>query len=79
MLLCPVEIDLAAAHRFERAFHPERADVDMSKYQGDEQNGDDRVDDLSDLHVGNVRSVKREQQAAKPDTETAMPAKSESQ
>ena len=25
MLFCPVEIDLAAAHGFERAFHPERA------------------------------------------------------
>src|SRR5882724_10579486 len=41
----PVEIDLAGAHRIERAFHPDRADVDVRQHGGDEEHRDHGVDD----------------------------------
>src|SRR3982074_1094831 len=62
VLLGPVEIDLAGAHGLERAFHPKRADIDVRKDHGDEQNGYDGVDDLRHLHVGDIGSVERKQQ-----------------
>ncbi len=62
MLLRPVEIDLPGAHGLERTLHPERADIDVSKDQGDEQNGYNGVDDLRQLHLGDVRSVEGKQQ-----------------
>ena len=43
VLFRPVEIDLAGAHGLERAFHAERADIDVGEDQGDEENGDDGV------------------------------------
>ena len=62
MLPRPVEIDLARAHGFERAFHPERADIDMRQNQRDEQNGDNCVGYLRELHVGDVGAVEWKQQ-----------------
>ena len=62
MFLRPVEIDLSGPHGLERAFHPERADIDVAKDQRDEQNGDDGVHDLRDLHVEDIRAEKRKQQ-----------------
>src|SRR5262249_27062336 len=40
MLLRPVVIHLASPHRLERALHSERADIDVTWDQGDEQHGD---------------------------------------
>src|SRR5437870_1692961 len=40
----PVQIHLARSHRLERAFHPDRADIDVSQHGGDEQHGDDGMD-----------------------------------
>src|ERR1700704_4602754 len=62
MLLGPVVIDLAGAHGLERALHSKRADIDVTEDQGDEQDGDDAVHDLRDLHSGDVGDVEREQQ-----------------
>ena len=78
MLLRPVEIDLAAAHGLECTFHPEGADIDVAKDQRDEQNCDDGMYDLRQLHLGNVSSEKGNS-SKKPDTETAMPPAMESQ
>src|ERR1700758_533463 len=62
MLLYPVEIDLTGSHSLEGAFHAERANVNMTEDQGDEEHGDDGVQDLRDLHPEDVRDVEREQQ-----------------
>src|SRR6516225_9413065 len=62
MLLRPVEIDLTGSHSLEGAFHAERADVNMTEDQGDEEHGDDGVQDLRDLHSEDVCDVEREQQ-----------------
>jgi hypothetical protein len=62
MLLRPVEIDLSGAHGFERALHPERADIDVTQNQGDEQNSHDGMYYLRQLHLGDVSSERRKQQ-----------------
>src|SRR5262245_13717551 len=62
MFLCPIVINLAGPHRLERALHSERADIDVTEDQGDEQHRDDGVHHLRDLHSGDVRDVEREQQ-----------------
>src|SRR5258708_780721 len=62
MLLCPVEIDLPGTHGLERALHPERADIDVSQDQRDEQDGHDGMHDLRELHLGDIGSIKRKQQ-----------------
>ena len=62
MLLCPVEIDLAGPHSLEGALHAERADVDVSNDNRDEENSDYGVYDLRDLHPRNIRHVERKQQ-----------------
>ena len=62
MLSRPVEIDLARAHGFERTFHSERADIDVGQNQRDEQNGDDCVGCLRELHVGDIGAVEWKQQ-----------------
>src|SRR5580704_17418624 len=62
MLLGPVEIDAAGAHGFKHAFHPEGADVDVTEDDRDEENGNQAMHDLGELHSGNVRHVEREQQ-----------------
>jgi hypothetical protein len=62
MLLGPIEIDFAGPHGLERALHSERADIDVTKDQGDEQDRDDAVHHLRDLHAGDVGDVEREQQ-----------------
>ncbi len=62
MLFRPVEIYVAGAHGLKRTFHPECADINVAKYQRDEQRGHDGVDDLGDLHVRDVRSEKWKQQ-----------------
>src|SRR5258707_4289957 len=50
VLLGPVDIDLASPHGFEGTLHSKRADIDVTKNQGDEQHGDDTVHHLGDLH-----------------------------
>src|SRR5258708_21668223 len=55
MLLRPVEIDLAGRHGLERALHSERTDVDMTNDHRNEQDGDNGVYDLRDLHPPQVR------------------------
>src|SRR6266849_229515 len=60
MLLGPVVVDLAGAHGLECALHSKRADIDVTEDQGDEQNGDDAVHHLRDLHPGDVGDVERE-------------------
>ena len=62
MLLRPVEIDLAGSHGLERTFHAERADVDMSEDHGDEEDGDDSMHNLRDLHSEDVSHVERKEQ-----------------
>ena len=62
MFLRPVVIDLAGPHRLERALHSERADIDVTEDQSDEQHGNDAVHYLRDLHSGDVGDVEREQQ-----------------
>ena len=62
MFLSPVDIHFARAHRFERALHPKRADVDVGKDQRNEQHGDDGMHHLRKLHLGDVGFVKRKQQ-----------------
>src|SRR6476469_9937818 len=62
MFLGPVEIDFAGAHRLERALHSEGADIDVTEDQRDEQDRDDAVHDLRDLHSGDVGDVEWEQQ-----------------
>src|SRR5260370_7130627 len=62
VLLGPVDIDLPSPHGFERALHSNCADIDVSKDQGDEENGDDAVHDLGDLHPGDIGDVEAEQQ-----------------
>src|SRR5260370_37023700 len=62
MFLGPVEIDFAGPHGLERALHSKRADIDVTKDQGDKQDGDDAVHHLHDLHPGDVGDVEREQE-----------------
>jgi len=62
MLLGPVQIDLAGPHGLEGALHSERADINVTEDQRDEQNGDDGVHDLRDLHSSDVGDVERKQQ-----------------
>ena len=60
MLLGPVEIDFAGPHGLKGTLHSERADVDVGKDQSDEQDGDDAMHRLRDLHPGNVGNVEWE-------------------
>src|SRR6266576_278044 len=69
MLLRPVEIDLAGRHGLEGALHSERADVDMSNDDRDEQNGDYGVDDLRELHACDIRHVERKYQQISRDND----------
>src|SRR3954449_11940587 len=54
MLLRPVDVDRATAHRLESAFHANRADIDVAEHRGDEQHRHDTVDDLGQLHARDV-------------------------
>ena len=62
MLLGPVEIDASGPHGFECTFHPERADVDVTEDDRDEENGNHTMHDLGELHPSDVRHIEREQQ-----------------
>src|SRR6478735_6463512 len=62
MLLGPVNIYSAAAHRLEGSFHSDGSDIDVTQHRGYEEYGNNRVDDFSDLHAVNVRSIEREHQ-----------------
>src|SRR3979490_1014158 len=66
MLLRPIELDLASRHGLEGAFHTERADVNMGNDNRNEQDGDNGVHDLRDLHP---RDITRP-----PEIMTAIPA-----
>src|SRR6267378_6608299 len=72
MLLRPVEIDLAGRHGLERALHSERTDVDMTNDHRNEQDGDNGVYDLRDLHPRDVRHVERNSRY--PEIVTVAPA-----
>src|SRR5215467_8934561 len=73
MLFGPIEINGALTHCFECAFHADRADIDVPKHRGDEQHGDDAVNYLRKLHVGNRRPIEWKHQhiAADSDGSTA--------
>ena len=58
----PIQIDATASHRLERALHSERSDIDVADDEGDEQDRNDAMHDLGELHARNVRDVEREQQ-----------------
>src|ERR1700722_16421787 len=58
VLLGPIEIDLTRTHRFERAFHAERADIDVRDDHCDKHNGDEGMHHLRDLHSRDARHVK---------------------
>ncbi len=60
VLLRPVEINLAGPHCLERSLHSDSTDIDVTEDHGDEQNGDDTVHDLRDLHSRDVGDVERE-------------------
>src|ERR1700704_6472436 len=62
VLLGPIEIHTAGAHRLEGALHSERADIDVAENDGDEEHGNQAVHDLGELHSENVRDVERKQQ-----------------
>src|SRR5258705_11199613 len=62
MLLRPVEVDRATAHRLERTFHADRADIDVAEHRGDEQHRHDTMHDLRQLHAPDVGRIEREQQ-----------------
>src|SRR5207245_11110937 len=61
MFLGPVVVDLAGPHCLERALHSERADIDVTEDQSDEQHGNDAVQYLRDLQSGDDGDVEREQ------------------
>jgi len=62
MFLGPVEIDVAGPHGLERALHSKGADIDVTKDQGDEQDGDNAVHYLRDLHSEDIGEIEGEQQ-----------------
>src|SRR5712691_11791618 len=62
VFLGPVQIDYARPHGLERTLHSERADIDVTEDEGDEQDSDDAVHYLRDLHAGDVGEVERKQQ-----------------
>src|SRR6202043_2756367 len=62
MFLGPVVIDLAGPHGLEGALHPKRADIDVTKDQRDEQDRDDGVHPLRDLHPEDVGDVEGKQE-----------------
>jgi len=62
----PGAIDLAGAHRVKRAFHADRADIDMRQHGGDEEHRDHGMDHRPELqrrHVG--RKVREQQEPAR--------------
>ena len=62
MLLGPVQVDTARTHRFERALHAQGSDVDVTNDERDEQDRNDGVNPLGDLHAKDVGHVERKQQ-----------------
>ena len=52
VLFGPVFIHLARAHGIERAFHTDRADVDMSDHDSRQPSSDKRVNQLVELPIG---------------------------
>src|SRR5882757_11172013 len=61
MLLGPVEIDLAGAHRVERALHSDRADIDVRQHDGDEAHRDHGMNHGPDLQRRDIAWKVREQ------------------
>src|SRR5207249_4693603 len=53
------------------AFHADGPDVDMSQHGGNEEDGDDGMDNFRDLHAVNVRSVERQHQDVTADCDGA--------
>src|SRR6476661_7102969 len=58
----PVDVDRTAAHGFKGSFHSDGADIDMRQHRGDEEHGDDRMDNLRDLHGINICAIERKHQ-----------------
>src|SRR5438874_13314261 len=75
MLLRPVEIDIAGRHGLEGALHAECADIDMSYDNRDEQNGDQGVHDLRELHARDISHVERKHQQISRDNDCYSGAK----
>src|SRR3546814_19184464 len=62
VFLCPGEIDLASAHGLVRAFHAERADIDMRQNDGDHRHAGRSVEVLRDLHPVDIREGERKEE-----------------
>jgi len=62
MLLGPVQVHGALAHRLECALHPNRADIDMGQHNGDEQHRDHGVNDMRELHALDAGQIERKHQ-----------------
>src|SRR3546814_3349547 len=62
VFLCPGEIDLASAHGLVRAFHAERADIDMRQNDGDHRHAGRSVEVLRDLHPVDIRERERKEE-----------------
>src|SRR5262249_41112994 len=71
VLFRPVHIDGAVPHAFEGAFHADGADIAVAEHQRDEQDRGDAVDDLGQLHAGNVGAVEREHEEITCDRQNA--------
>src|SRR5882762_1115542 len=61
VLFSPVQVDTARAHRFERALHAQGSDVDVTDDERDEQNRNDGVNPLGNLHAEDVGHVEWKQ------------------
>src|SRR6266446_5660919 len=57
VLLGPVQVDTARTHRLERALHAQGSDVDVTDDERDEQDRNDAVNPLGDLHAKDVGHV----------------------
>src|SRR3546814_17744102 len=68
VLLGPVEVDLTAAHGIEGPFHPDSPDVAVADDDRDEDERDDSLPDLRELHPHNRPEVFRH-----PPTEQVKP------
>ena len=74
MLLRPVDVDRAVPIASNGALHADGADIDVAEHGGDEQHRDDAVDDLRELHAGDVGAVEREHQQIAGDRHAPPPS-----
>src|SRR5213594_532823 len=62
MLPRPIDVDGAVPHPLERTLHADGADIDVAEHGGDEQHRNHAMDDLGQLHGGDVGPVEWEHQ-----------------